>query len=182
MSATAYLARRLSLVSVTAVLLTACGTSFKDPGPISYYSSGANPRVNGSGPPLQCVPFARDNSGVRIFGDANTWWAQAKSKFETQDMPVKGAVIVIRGFNSDARAHVAVVRKILDDRQLTVDHANWGNRGEIQLDTPVMDVSSSNDWSKVRVWNTESGHFGGRVYEVKGFIVPERRSAGGLFW
>jgi surface antigen len=121
-------------------------------------------------------------SGVTIRGDAHTWWDKASGAYETSRHPSRGAVIVMRGYNSDTRGHVGVVRKILDDRQISIDHANWGNREEVQLDTPVMDVSNANDWSKVRVWNLKDGHFGGRVYDVEGFILPERRSAGGLFW
>ena len=29
-------------------------------------------------PYLQCVPYARQVSGIRIFGDAHTWWDQAE--------------------------------------------------------------------------------------------------------
>ena len=118
---------RLTAITLAAATLTACASSFKDPGPITFHSSGARPRVDASGPPLQCVPFARNQSGVNIYGDAHTWWDQARRKFETDDSPSKGAVMVIQGYRTDKRAHVAVVRKILDDRELTIDHANWAN-------------------------------------------------------
>ena len=34
------------------------------------------------------------------------------------------------------------------------------NKGEIDLATPVLDVSKNNDWSRVRVWHIPSGQFG----------------------
>ena len=84
--------------------------------------------------------------------------------------------MVIRGHDDDERGHVAVVRRVLSDREIVVDHANWLNGGEIGLDNPVMDVSDDNDWSKVRVWYEPGSHYGGRVYDVRGFILG---SAGG---
>jgi hypothetical protein len=68
---------------------------------------------------------------------------------------------------------VAVVRKVISDREIVVDHANWLNGGEISLESPVMDVSEDNDWSRVRVWYTPGDHYGGRVYEVQGFILSD---------
>jgi hypothetical protein len=151
--------------------LSACGTGFDDPGPVSWHAPGASPRVVRGGAPLQCVPFARDHSSVRLWGDASTWWDKAAGRFGRASAPELGSVMVMRGYNDDERGHVAVVRKILNDREIVVDHANWLNSGEISLDNPVMDVSDDNDWSKVRVWYPPGGHYGGRVYEVKGFIL-----------
>ncbi len=31
--------------------------------------------------PLQCVPYAREHSGVKIYGDAYTWWDKAAGKY-----------------------------------------------------------------------------------------------------
>ena len=36
---------------------------------------------------LQCVPFARAESGVDIRGNAKTWWAQAASDYARGDEP-----------------------------------------------------------------------------------------------
>lgn len=182
-AASAFTLDRLPAVAVCAAALTACASVPNDPGPITRHAPGARPTVDYSGAPLQCVPYARQASGISIYGDAHTWWAQAKAKYETEDAPERGAVMVLKGRNDDdLRGHVAVVRKLLNDRQITVDHANWANKGEIQTDTPVLDVSSSNDWSRVRVWNIGGGHFGGQVYSVQGFIRPERRTSGGFLW
>src|SRR5690606_35042817 len=86
--------------------------------------------------------------------------------------PAAGSVLVIRGFNNPGRGHVAVVREIVSERVIRVDHANWLNDGEISVGVPVMDVSPDNDWSEIRVWHIPGGHWGGRVYEAEGFIHP----------
>lgn len=154
-----------------AVGLSACASDFKDPGPIGYHGSGASPRVVRGGEPLQCVPYARWKSGVPIWGDAYTWWDKAAGRFDRSSEPEVGSVLVMRGFGNNARGHLAVVRRVLNDREIVVDHANWLNSGEISLDNPVMDVSDDNDWSEVRVWYAPGRHYGGRVYEVQGFIL-----------
>src|SRR5512134_824803 len=38
------------------------------------------PEILSGQPPLQCVPFARDASGVEIRGDAYRWWKLAAGK------------------------------------------------------------------------------------------------------
>jgi hypothetical protein len=161
---------RLMTAAALAVSLGGCASDFLDPGPIGRHSAGVSPRVLRGGEPLQCVPYARDVSGVGIWGDANTWWSRAAGRFPRSSEPEPGAVMVMRGASS-ARGHVAVVRKVVSDREIVVDHANWLNTGEISLDNPVMDVSEDNDWSRVRVWYAPGGHYGGRVYEVQGFIL-----------
>lgn len=43
-------------------------------------------------PYLQCVPYAREVSGIQIYGDAHTWWDQAEGKFKRGKRPKVGAV------------------------------------------------------------------------------------------
>jgi hypothetical protein len=162
---------RLMLAAALAFTLGGCGSSFDDPGPINWHAPGANPRVVRGGEKLQCVPYARSRSGVQIWGDATVWWDKAAGRFDRSSSPERGAVMVMRGYDSDERGHVAVVRRVLNEREIVVDHANWLNGGEIGLDTPVMDVSDDNDWSEVRVWYAPGRHYGGRVYQVTGFIL-----------
>lgn len=131
-----------------------------------------SPSLNRRGPRLQCVPFARDASGVEIYGNANTWWQQAAGRFERTHAPADGAVIVMRGYAGAARGHVAVVRQVISDRVVLIDHANWLNGGEITRSVPVRDVSPRGDWSQVQVWHVPGAHWGGRTYSVQGFILP----------
>lgn len=116
---------------------------------------------------LQCVPFARERSGVAIRGNANTWWKQAAGEFVRVKAPAVGAVIVMK----TRRGHVAVVTKIVDNRTVIIDHANWLSNGQIYLDQPMMDVSANNDWSKVVIWHPTLGQFGKRALGVSGFIL-----------
>jgi hypothetical protein len=128
-------------------------------------------RVTNSRARLQCVPFARRESGVELYGNANTWWRQAQGAYETAETPEEGAVLVLHGYSSDARGHVAVVREMVSSRLIIVDHANWLNGGEITRDVPIRDVSEAGDWSEVQVWHVPGRHWGGRTYNVQGFIL-----------
>ena len=125
-----------------------------------------------AGPVLQCVPYARDHSTVKLRGDAYTWWDQAAGRFARAAIPSEGAVMVLYNYAGPNRGHVAVVREILDARTIKVDHANWLDDGVIFTDDPVRDVSPGNDWSLVRVFNKRTGAWGTRVYPVQGFIGP----------
>lgn len=133
---------------------------------------GAMPEVTDYTANLQCVPFARQVSGVAIYGNANTWWSQAAGRYPRSNSPAYGSVFVMRGYNTSARGHVAVVTHIDSSRLIRVDQANWLNGGEISRGVPVMDVSPNNDWTEVRVWHIPGGHWGGRVYNADGFIHP----------
>jgi surface antigen len=121
---------------------------------------------------LQCVPYAREESGVALRGNASTWWNQARGMYVRTKKPDSGNVMVMRGYRNPGRGHVAVVREVLSDRSIIVDHANWLNSGEVTLNVPIVDVSPRNDWSQVRVWHIPTQSWGVRVYNVQGFIVP----------
>jgi len=124
--------------------------------------------------PLECVPYARDHSGVKIFGDAYTWWDKAADKYQRGKAPESGSVMVLSGYAGPDRGHVAVVQKIFSTREIRVDHANWLDDASIYLNDPVMDVSQENDWSAVRVFNIQTGAWGGNIYPVQGFILPNQ--------
>jgi CHAP domain len=120
---------------------------------------------------LYCVEYARMRSGLAIFGDAKTWWSSAKNIYDEFAAPAADAVMVFSGSSRIRRGHVAVVTAVLSPREIRVDQANWQNHGEIDHDTPVLDVSSDNDWSKVRVWDVGTRQFGAHVYKISGFIA-----------
>jgi hypothetical protein len=124
--------------------------------------------------PLQCVPYAREHSGVEIFGDAYTWWDKAEGKYSRGTLPEAGSVMVLNNYAGPERSHVAVVRQLVGPREIRVDHANWLDDGAIYINDPVEDVSSENDWSAVRVYNLKTGGWGGKVYPVQGFIRSHR--------
>ncbi|WP_085809410.1 CHAP domain-containing protein [Sphingomonas sp. TZW2008] len=132
----------------------------------------------------QCVPFARQASGIQIYGDAWTWWDQADGKYRRGEKPVVGSVIA---FAKQARlplGHVAVVSRIVEDRVLMLTHANWsrqnGVRGHAEQDVTVFDVSKRNDWSEVKVWYRDADGLGGTTYRVHGFIYSPARPAAEL--
>jgi hypothetical protein len=123
---------------------------------------------------LQCVPYARQVSGVEIFGNAKTWWAQAAGRYERGSEPKVGAVMAFKATRSMPMGHVGMVSKIVSDREVLIDHANWstigGRRGHIERGARVIDVSAAGDWSSVRVWYATIGDMGRSAYPLHGFI------------
>jgi len=130
----------------------------------------------------QCVPFARLVSGIQIFGDAWTWWAQAAGKYETGFTPKAGAVLCFKPNGKMRLGHVAVVSQVLTDRIVQVSHANWsiidGSRGQVEKNVTVVDVSPAGDWSQVKVWFDPTGNLGATVYPTYGFIYQTPRQNG----
>ena len=122
--------------------------------------------------PLQCVPFARQASGIQIRGDAWTWWRSAEGRYARGRTPEVGAVLVMKKTRRLRRGHLAVVKEVVDSRTILVDQANWLNRGRLHLNTAVRDVSRQNDWSAVRVWYTPGGRYGTGTYAAHGFVYP----------
>ncbi|MBL6853652.1 MAG: CHAP domain-containing protein [Alphaproteobacteria bacterium] len=121
---------------------------------------------------LQCVPYAREHSAVNIHGDAYTWWDKAAGLYARGSTPLTGSVMVLVGYAGRHRAHVAVVTRLVSPRLIRINHANWNDDGAIYVNDPVQDVSASNDWSQVKVWNIRTGSWGTKAYTVRGFIGP----------
>ncbi len=123
---------------------------------------------------LQCVPFARQISGIEIYGNAKTWWSQAAGRYERGQAPKIGAVMAMPGIRSMPLGHVATVSHIVSAREILISHANWSRRGGIERNVRAVDVSSAGDWSRVRVWFAGNGDLGTTTYPVSGFIYPAR--------
>jgi hypothetical protein len=135
------------------------------------------PTIVRPGRRIYCVEFARLVSGIALFGDARTWWDQARSAYAQLANPSPGAVMVFAGRKSMRSGHVAVVKRLVSSREVLVDHANWGRDGSIYLNAPVIDVSPQNDWSMVKVWNVRANTMGTTAYNLKGFITQRFASA-----
>lgn len=128
-------------------------------------------------PELSCVPFARALSGVALRGDAHTWWTGAAGSYARAQRPVPGAVLVLARSPRLPQGHVAVVLRQTDARTISVAHANWGsrgNKGRVERDVPIIDVSPANDWSLVAVWYGPIGAIGRTAFPAHGFILPPR--------
>jgi CHAP domain len=126
-----------------------------------------------SGGGIQCVTFARSDSGIELSGNANTWWDHAAGIYQRGSRPEPGSVLNFRANGSMRMGHVAVVNQVVDSRTVVIDHANWGGpgavRGGVSRDISVVDVSPNNDWSAVRVALGHSGDYGS-IYPTYGFI------------
>lgn len=128
---------------------------------------------------LQCVPYARELSGIQIYGDAHTWWRQARFAYERGNMPQVGAVLSLKGHGKMRLGHVAVVSRIIDSRNILLSHANWspinGRRGQIERDVAAVDVSKNGDWSRIKIWYAPINALGKTAYPVNGFIYPNEK-------
>jgi len=149
---------------------------------LGFFVLGVAPAANAGDPYWQCVTFARMFSGIQIFGDAHTWWSQARDHYRTGHRPETGAVLSFASSGRMRLGHVAVVSEVLTDRVIRITHANWGgSRGKVEENVTVVDVSESNDWSAVKVWYNPIHDLGTSVYPVNGFIYADApRPQGGM--
>jgi len=129
-------------------------------------------------PYLQCVPYARQLTGIQIYGDARTWWQQAEGRYERGSTPRVGAVMAFVPHRNMTLGHVAAVSQVIDSRTVLLDHANWspigGRRGQIEKDVRAIDVSPANDWSEVKVWYGPIEGIGTTAWPIHGFIYGTR--------
>ena len=125
----------------------------------------------------QCAPYARKVSGIQIHGNANTWWGQAAGRFERNSKPRAGSVLAFEATRRMRVGHVAMVAKVISDREVLLDHANWSRRGGIESAARAVDVSDAGDWSLVKVWYGPNGGLGTSSYPTKGFIHADRAPA-----
>jgi hypothetical protein len=120
--------------------------------------------------PLQCVPYARAQSGIDLHGNAATWWSQAEGNYNRGQTPRAGSVLVFKASGAMRVGHVAVVKQIVDERHVVLNHANWSRPGMIETSAMAEDVSEKGDWSNVRVWYAPSHSMGLRASPAFGFI------------
>jgi hypothetical protein len=122
----------------------------------------------------QCVAYAREATGITIRGNANTWWSQAERRYARGKAPKPGAILAFRAMHGMPMGHVAVVAKVVGDREVLLDHANWSRRGRVEHGVRAVDVSPDGDWSQVRVWYAGISDLGTRTNATFGFIYPDR--------
>ena len=118
----------------------------------------------------QCAPYAREISGIDIHGNANTWWSQAAGRYERGHTPKVGAVLAFQSTRRMRVGHVAMVSRVVSDREVLLTHANWSRPGAIERNVRAIDVSAAGDWSEVKVWYGPTGGLGTSSYPTNGFI------------
>jgi surface antigen len=123
---------------------------------------------------ISCVPYVRSVTGMDISGNAHTWWSNAAGSYARGHRPERGAVLSFRSSGGMRLGHVAVVSRVVNSREVLIDHANWEGpgirKGTVIRGASVVDVSDRNDWSAVRVQVGRDDNAYGRVYPVNGFI------------
>lgn len=134
--------------------------------------SHSGPQAGGAiYPGINCAPFARELSGIALYGDAASWWDNAAGQYVRDSRPVLGSALVFRREPRLPSGHVSVVSRILAQRQVQVTQANWV-AGELDANQLVVDVSERNDWTAVRVWYPPIAQLGSHAYPTYGFIHP----------
>jgi surface antigen len=154
----------LPLLPLVCLALAACGGSRPAQQAAGY--------VGGS-VAVECAPFARALTGVKLTGAAADWWPQAAGRYDRSAAPDVGSVLVLRRSSRLPSGHVAVVSEVVSARQVRVSQANWVHH-RITENQAVIDVSSSGDWSLVRMFWPPSGQMGTTDYPAFGFIRPDR--------
>ena len=144
--------------------LAGCGASH---GPVA---SGPAP-IRQSG--LTCAPFARELSGIALYGEAASWWDGAAGQYGRGSRPEVGGVLVFRRSSRLPSGHVSVVSRVINARQIEVIQANWVPE-QLDQDQLVVDVSERNDWTEVRVWYPPTNQIGSHTYAAYGFVLPPR--------
>ncbi len=147
-----------------AALLAACGSTPR---------TGPNLAASSRHPGVSCAPFARELSGIALYGEADSWWQAASGRYARVSRPEVGSALVFQRSGRLPSGHVSVVSAVLAPRQIHVMQANWVP-GEVDEDQLVIDVSPGNDWTEVRVWYPPTNQMGGGTYRTYGFILPSR--------
>lgn len=117
---------------------------------------------------ISCVPYARSVTGMAVSGNAWQWWNSSAGTYERGARPEAGSVLNFQATGRMRLGHVAVVSRVVNKREIEIDHANWAGGG-IARGVAVIDVSDANDWTSVRVGLGGTGSFGS-VYPTYGFI------------
>src|SRR3954466_9883037 len=96
---------RLAAAALLALGVTGCASP-----DVMDYAQQPMPREHGHAmvendghAPLQCVPYAREHSGIKIYGDAYTWWDKAAGKYAREQLPEPGAVMVLNNYAGAGR-------------------------------------------------------------------------------
>ncbi len=158
-------AMRRFVVLGLAASLAACASRHAAPG-VSRPASGY----------VSCVPYARAVSGIMLGGDARDWWGAAAGRYARDSRPAPGSVLAFPPHGAMRSGHLSVVTRVEDARRIRVAHANWASgrdKGQVAVDQLVVDVSSRNDWTLVRVWYPPINALGTTVWPARGFIHPQ---------
>ncbi|RVU04960.1 CHAP domain-containing protein [Novosphingobium umbonatum] len=121
----------------------------------------------------QCAPYARAVSGIALHGAAAGWWGEAEGRYERGQAPKEGAVLAFRATRSMRSGHVATVAKVMDERHVLLNHANWSRPGMIERSAMAEDISPNGDWTQVRVYYAPIHGLGLRASPAFGFIYAK---------
>ena len=97
--------------------------------------------------PLQCVPYARMVSGIEVYGNGGQWWGRAAGLYARGQRPEPGSVLAFRTSGRMPLGHVAVVSRVVGERHMLIEHANWAppgaRKGQVTRNVSVVDVGTA---------------------------------------
>ena len=167
--------------TLSLLLLAACATQAPEetvvvtppPPPPPPVEEPLVPRIVDTGEALWCVDYARLVTDFDLQGDAGTWWDAAAGRYDRGLEPQEGSLLIFKSTPTSV-GHVAVVVRVVDDRQIVASHANWLNDRLVHENTPIKDVSPMGDWSSVRVWYIPGNTWGRTTYQTYGFVYDRK--------
>ncbi|RVT97959.1 CHAP domain-containing protein [Rhodovarius crocodyli] len=113
-------------------------------------------------------------TGMDVRGNGRDWWHNAAGRYARSRRPEVGSVLAFPSSGGMSAGHVAMVSRVLNNRHILIDHANWGGpgirRGSVMQNVSVIDVSDDNSWTQVRVQVGYDPSQHGRAYPTYGFI------------
>ena len=78
----------------------------------SHARTTVNTRTYAGGGGISCVPFARNDSGISVSGNAWQWWGNAAGVYARGNVPEPGSVLTFRANGRMRLGHVAVVSRV----------------------------------------------------------------------
>jgi len=81
------------------------------------------------------------------------WWAHAAYLYDLGYEPRTDAVMAFSTLEPGHAGYVAIVKQMVNDREIVVHLANWHEPESGGADLTAVDVSAAGDWSQVKFWH-----------------------------
>lgn len=98
------------------------------------------------------------------------WWARAAYLYDLGYEPRLDAVMAFSTLEPGHAGYVAIVKHMVNDREIVVHLANWHEPESGGADLTAVDVSAAGDWSQVKFWYGPESGLTEQVNFVLGFL------------
>ena len=136
-------------------------------------SGGAGPRIGGPATAsLECVPYAREVSGIRLYGDAASWWEAAAGQYDRTSQPLPGAVLVFRRTGRLPHGHVSPSSPGCGPRGRSWSARPTGCTAASPAASPWWTSRPATTGARCACGGTRPATLGTTTYPTFGFIAP----------